>query len=50
MVRCVATLNINKVNWDQTANACTITVPTPSIALVFLMNDAFGGPFNEPPT
>jgi hypothetical protein len=43
-------LNINTVNCDQTANTCTITVPAPSIALVFLMNDAFGGPSNEPPT
>jgi hypothetical protein len=43
-------LNIHNVNCDQTANTCTITVPAPSVALVFLMNDALGGPSNDPQT
>lgn len=43
-------LTIQTVNCDQTANTCTITVPAPGVALVFLKNDAYGGPSNDSPT
>jgi len=35
---------IQTVPCDQTAKTCAVTVPAPGFALVFLQNDAYGGP------
>jgi hypothetical protein len=34
------TLNVTTINCDQTANTCSIPVPAPAFALVFLTEDA----------
>lgn len=42
------TLNVTTVLCDQTANTCTITVPAPSVALVFLTPQALANSTPDP--